>query len=278
MRSYRGIAKMKKTLIIIILFVVVAVFLSMGGYRLIGSGIARLTADFKVLPSDNRTLYEEGAEALAEAAARYFPQAITNVELKQYGSFKGPIKVYVFATSKSFSKFAGVSAVVLGAGLKNEVFLSGKLLSEMDKTQGILTHELSHVQLSQTLGSIEFNRSLPRWFREGLAIYVANGGGATRATEAETIEKFLEGNYFIPETKGGLFNIKLAATGKLEPKIFYRQSGMFVQSLARNYPVQFETLLKGVQEGKDFQSQFITSFKNDVNEELRTYITSLKRT
>jgi hypothetical protein len=84
---------MKKTLIIIILFVVVAVFLSMGGYRLIGSGIARLTADFKVLPSDNRILYEEGAEALAEAAARYFPQAITNVELKQYGSFKGPIKV-----------------------------------------------------------------------------------------------------------------------------------------------------------------------------------------
>jgi hypothetical protein len=269
---------MKKTLIIIILFAVVAVFLSMGGYRLIGSGIARLASDFKVLPSDNRILYEEGAEALAEAAARYLPQAITDVESKQYGTFKDSIKVYAFATSKSFSKFAGVPEVVLGAGLKNEIFLSGKLLSEIDKARGILTHELSHVQLSQTLGIIKFNRTLPRWFREGLAIYVANGGGATRATEAETIEKFLEGKHFIPETKGALLNIKLAATGKLEPKIFYRQSGMFVQFLARNYPVQFETMLKGVQKGKNFESQFIASFKNNVNEELKDFIITLKRT
>jgi len=267
---------MKKTLITIILFAAVAVFLSMGGYRLIGSGMARLTSDFKVLPSDNRILYEEGAEALAESAARYLPQAITDIELKQYGSFKGPIKVYAFATSKSFSTFAGVSDVVLGAGLKNEIFLSGKLLSAMDKVQGILTHELSHVQLSQSLGIVKFNRALPRWFREGLAIYVANGGGATRATKAETIEKFLEGKHFIPETKGALLNIRLVATGKLEPKIFYRQSGMFVQFLERNSPVQFETMLKGLQEGKDFQSQFIAAFKNNVNEELKDFITTLK--
>lgn len=269
---------MKKTLIAIILFAVVAVFLSMGCYRLIGSGIARLTSDFNVLPTDHRIFYEVGAEALAEAAARYLPQAITDVESKQCGSFKGPIKVYAFASSKRFSKFAGVPGVVLGAGLKNEVFLSGKLLSEMDKAQGILTHELSHVQLSQTLGIVNFNRSLPRWFREGLAIYVANGGSATRATEEKTIEKYFEGKHFIPESKGTLFNIKLAATGRLEPKIFYRQSGMFVRFLAQNYPAQFKTMLKGLQERKDFQSQFIASFKKDVNEELNDFIATLKET
>lgn len=157
-------------------------------------------------------------------------------------------------------------------------FLSGKLLSEMDKTQGILTHELSHIQLSQTLGVIKFNRNLPRWFREGLAIYVANGGGATRATEAEAIEKIVEGKHFMPEVKGSLLNIKLAATTELEPKIFYRQSGMFVQFLARDYPGQFETMLKGLQEGKDFQSQFLESFKNNVSEKLKSYIATLRRT
>lgn len=113
---------MKKTLISVFLFVVVVVFLSMGGYKLIGSGVARLTSNLKVLHSDSRILYEEGAEALAEAAARYLPQAISDVELKQYGSFKGPIIIYAFATSKSFSKFAGVPEVILGAGLKNEIF------------------------------------------------------------------------------------------------------------------------------------------------------------
>ncbi len=81
--------------------------MTMGGYRLIGSGIARLTTDFKVLPSDNRILYEEGAVKLAEEAARYLPQAIKTVTSKQHGSFKGPVIVYVFNTSKSFSKISG---------------------------------------------------------------------------------------------------------------------------------------------------------------------------
>ncbi len=269
---------MKKKLILIILLAVVATFLSIGGFRLIESGFAKFTTDFKVLPSDNRILYEKGAEALAESAARYLPQAITDVELKQFGSFKNPIKVYVFGTSRSFSKFAGVPEAVKGAGLKNEVYLSGKLLNIMGEVQGILTHELSHVQLMQTLGAIKFNRTLPQWFREGLAIYVANGGGATNATEEETIAKFLEGNHFIPETEGALFNVKFAATGKLEPKIFYRQSGMFVQFLAHKYPLQFEKLLKGLQKENTFKSQFIESFKSNVDELLKDFITTLKRT
>ena len=161
---------MKKPLIYVFLSIVVSAFIAMGGYKVVGSGIARFTVDFKVLPSDNRILYEEGAETLAEEVSRYLPQAIRNVESKQYGSFKKPVIIYVFATSKSFSKFSGVPDEVIGAGLKDEVYLSGKLLHMRDKTRGILTHELSHTQLSQTLGAIKFNRALPRWFREGLAI------------------------------------------------------------------------------------------------------------
>jgi hypothetical protein len=269
---------MKNTLIYIFLLTVVTVFMAMGGYRLIGSGIARFTSDFKVLSSDNRILYEEGAVALAEEAARYLPQAIRTVETKQYGSFKRPVTVYVFATSKSFSKFSGVPEEVIGAGLKDEVYLSGKLSNMMEKTRGILIHELSHSQLSQTLGAIQFNRALPRWFREGLAIYVADGGGATNATEEETIDNFLEGKHFIPEIKGELLNISLSATAELHPKIFYRQSGMFVQFLARNQPAQLEKMLRGLQEGKPFEDQFIESFENNVDEVLKHFIVTLKRT
>jgi hypothetical protein len=273
-----GINKMNKKSIFIPLLIVVSAFLAMGGYRLIGSGIARFTSDFKVLPSDNQILYEDGAETLAEKAARYLPQAIRTVEAKQYGSFRRPVTVYVFETSKGFSKFSGVPEEVIGAGLKDEVYLSGKLLNMMDKTRGILTHELSHAQLSQTLGAIKFNRTLPRWFREGLAIYVADGGGATNASEEETIDNFLEGKHFIPEIKGGLLNINLSATAELHPKIFYRQSGMFVQFLALNQPAKFEKLLRGLQEGKAFEAQFVEAFKRNVDEELNDFIVTLKRT
>jgi hypothetical protein len=274
----KGIIRMKKTLIFIFISIVVFAFMAMGGYRLIGSGVARFTSDFKMLPSDNRILYEEGAETLAEEAARYLPQAIRTVESKQYASFRRPVTVYVFATSKSFSKFSGVSEEVIGAGLKDEVYLSGKLLNMLDKTRGILTHELSHTQLSQTLGVLQFNRSLPRWFREGLAICVADGGGATNATEEETIDNFLEGKHFIPEVKGELFNINLSATAELHPKIFYRQSGMFVQFLARNQLAQLEKLLRGLQEGKAFEAQFIESFERNVGEVLKDFIVTLRRT
>jgi hypothetical protein len=273
-----GIIKMKKTLIFIFLSIVVTAFMAMGGYRLIGSGIARFTSDFKALPSDNRILYEEGAVTLAEEAARYLPQAIRTVESRQYGSFGRPVTVYVFATSKSFSRFSGVSEEVIGAGLKDEVYLSGKLSNMMDKTRGILTHELSHTQLSQTLGAIQFNRTLPRWFREGLAIYVADGGGATNATEKETIDNFLEGKHFIPEIKGELLNINLSATAELHPRIFYRQSGMFLQFLAQNHPAQLEKLLRGLQEGKAFEVQFIESFERNVDEVLKDFIVTIKRT
>jgi hypothetical protein len=273
-----GINKMKKALFFIFFLIVFAAFMAMGGYRLIGSGIARLTSDFNVLPSNNRILYEEGAETLAKEAAKYLPQTITTVESRQFGSFRRPVAVYVFATSKSFSKFSGVSEDVIGAGLKDEVYLSGKLLNMMDKTRGILTHELSHAQLSQTLGAIQFNRTLPRWFREGLAIYVADGGGATNASEEESIDNFLEGKHFIPELKGELLNMNLSATAELHPKIFYRQSGMFVQFLAQNQPAQLEKLLRGLQEGKAFKDQFIESFENDVDEVLQDFIVTLKRT
>jgi hypothetical protein len=272
---FNGIEEyMKKSLLLVVMFS----FLALSGCGFTGSCIARFTTDFKVWPSDNRILYENGAEALAKETARHLSQAVTNIEAKQHGTFKDPVKIYAFATTKSFSKFSDVSEVLTGASLKNEVFLSGQLLNKMGKVQGILTHELSHVQLSQKLGTIKFNRTLPRWFREGLAIYVADGGGATNATETETIDKFLEGKHFTPETEGALFNIKLPATGELEPKIFYRQSGMFVQFLAQNHPIQLEKLLRGLQDGYAFETQFSESFRSNVDDVLKNFIVTLQRT
>lgn len=250
----------------------------MSGCGIVGSGVARFTTDFKVLSSDDRILYEDGAEALAEEAARHLSQAMKTVESRQFGTFREPVKIYAFANTKSFAKFAGVSEVVKGAGTKNEVYLSGQLLNKMGEVHGMLTHELSHAQLSQTLGTITFNCTLPRWFREGLAIYVADGGGATNASEAETIEQFLQGNHFAPETEGALFNLNLPGSKGLEPKIFYRQSGMFVRFMAHSYPTQFEIFVKSLQEGEAFEAPFDRAFKCNVNTMLQAFIGTLRRT
>lgn len=252
--------------------------LSLSGCRLIESGMARITTDFMVLSSDDRILYEKGAGPLAEEVARYLSQAVITVESKQYGKFNDPVRVYIFASTKSFSAYAGVSEVPKGASWENKIFLSPKLNADMSQVRGMLIHELSHIQLVQTLGSIKYNRNLPRWFREGLAIYLADGGGATDASEAEAVEQFLKGRHFTPETEGALFSQKFSGSEGLEPKIFYRQSGMFVRFIAEEYSEQFSNLLKGLQEGKDFKTQFAESFELYVGEMFQSFIEKLEKT
>ena len=266
---------MKKT---IFTFATLFIFITVSGCGFVGSKVARFTTGFKELTSDSRILYEPGAESLAEEAARHLSQALKTVESRQFGVFKKPVKVYAFADTKSFAKFAGVPEVVKGAGTKDEIYLSGQLLNKMGEVKGMLTHELSHAQLSQALGTITYNRSFPRWFREGLAIYVADGGGATNASEAETIEQFIQGNHFAPEAEGALLNLSLPGSKGLEPKIFYRQSGMFVQFIAHSHPLQFESFLKGLQEGKPFEEQFAGAFKSNVDKMLQVFIDTLRRT
>lgn len=249
---------------------------TLSGCGYVGSKVARVTTDFEVLSSDNRIIYERGAETLAEEAAKQLPQVLKAVESRQFGSFKEPVKVYAFADTKSFARFAGVPEIVKGAGLGSEVYLSGQLLGKMNEVRGMLGHELSHVQMSQTLGTMTYNRSLPRWFREGLAIHVSDGGGATSVSEAEAKEQFLRGIHFTPETEGALLNLTLPGSKGLEPRIFYRQSGMFVQYMAGRYPTQFETLVKGLQEGKPFEAEFAAAFNVRVGEMLQTFIGTLR--
>ena len=222
------------------------------------------------------TFYENGAEKIAEEVSTHLDSAIKTVEKKQFGKFDKPVTIYAFASAKSFSRYAAKPEVVKGASLGSEIYLSGKLLKITHEISGMLTHELSHAQLTQRLGIVKYNRSLPRWFREGLAIYVSNGGGATNATEKETRENFISGKYFIPERNGSLFNLKLNSTEPIPPKVFYRQCGDFVTFLSHEYPIQIKKLIIGLQAGNAFQDTFKKSFNTTPEKMLDTYINTLK--
>lgn len=64
----------------------------MGGTSIVESRIARWTTNFNTLSSDNRILYENGAEKIALEAAKHLSNAMKNVETKQYGKFKKPVQ------------------------------------------------------------------------------------------------------------------------------------------------------------------------------------------
>lgn len=266
---------MKKVVLLIIVLLSV-VFLFMGGCKILESRVAHWTTDFNTLSSDNRILYEDGAEKLASETALHLDNAIRDVETKQLGEFTEPVTVYVFATPQSFSTFSGISDKARGASVGNEIFLSSLLKDMPQEVYGMIGHELSHVQLSQNLGVISFNRTLPRWFREGLAIHVSDGGGAPRNYEQETYAMFIDGKHFVPELKGALFNRALNATADIGPKMFYSQSGIFVNYLAGTFPQEFEALITGLQEGKQFKYQFEKSFDNNVENMMESYIAKLK--
>jgi hypothetical protein len=265
-----------KKILFTISVLLIGTFCLMGGCSVVESRVAHWTTDFNTLSSDNRILYEDGAVKLATESALHLDNAIRDVESKQFGEFTEPVKVYVFATTKRFSKFSGISEKARGASVGNEIFLSSLLKEMPQEVYGMLGHELSHVQLSQNLGVITFNRTLPRWFREGLAIYISNGGGAPRNYEQETTAMFIEGKHFVPEATGSLFNRTLNSTADIGPRMFYSQSGTFVKYIADSYPKEFKDFLKGLQEGKQFDSCFKESFKNDVDKILSSYIIELK--
>ncbi|WP_321492724.1 hypothetical protein [uncultured Desulfobacter sp.] len=113
--------------------------------------------------------------------------------------------------------------------------------------------------------------------REGLAIYVSDGGGAPRNYEKETIDMFLQDKYFIPEAEGSLINRSLKTTAPIGPRMFYSQSGMFVIYLANTYPENFKTFLVGIQKGKRFKENFKASFGKSVAYIFQSYIKSLKK-
>ena len=267
---------MMKKIAVITAVILIAGFLLMGGCSLVESRVARWTTDFNILPSDSRVLYEDGAEELARDVARHLNNAMSAVEIRQFGKFQEPIKIYAFASPESFSKFSGISDKARGASVGNEIFLSGLMLGLPDEIYGMVGHELSHVQLSQALGVISFNRNIPRWFREGLAIYVSDGGGAPRNYETETISMFLEGKHFLPEISGSLFNRSFKSTADIGPKMFYSQSGIFIYYLANTFPEKFNRFLKGLQKGKKFKDNFKECFGVSVTDMLASYIAKLK--
>lgn len=229
-----------------------------------GSRAALQTTDhFLVSEDDPRVLYEPGAELHAKKISFILSESIQQVEEKQYQPFPTPVQVYICSTRESYIKMFGSDT---RAGVLTKLFLSPRVFEEDDEVLKMyLMHELSHLLLLEQLGSYKMSR-LPFWFKEGLATYVSDGGGAQTVSEEEAKRSILEWKHFVPNETGGWIFQSTPSDWNLRPQMFYRQSELFTRYLLEVDGNAFRQLLVAAQGG----DSLTVALENAYNKNLET--------
>lgn len=267
--------KLNKRIIQILLATCIAS--SLFGCSLARQTIAALRSTDHFIPHKNNpgVLYEPGAEAHADKVVLLLPSAIRQVEERQYRPFIYPVLVYVCASRESFYKMYGMDG---RAGVLTKLFLSPRLFDEKDEIIKLyLTHELSHLHLLQQLGVYKMSR-LPVWFKEGLATYVSDGGGAHTVTEKQAADSIKSGKYFVPDETGGFIFQKTASDWGLGHHMFYRQGMMFIRYLAKIDGSAYRKLILGVEDGVRFPIALQAAYNKKLKELWNAFLYEISRT
>lgn len=239
--------------------------------------MTKSTEQFIVLEENSAIAYEAGSKALALELSGDLPGAVQTVESMQYGTFQDEVKVYVPGTLESFASYCtseAPAACVIG----NRLFVSPKLLDNKKKQSKVLLHELSHLQLSQSIGRWDFQRNVPSWFSEGLAVYVSGGGGTGSVGEQEAKEAILAGRAIVPNGSGSLLFPKTAHAFKLKPHMFYLQSGMYVAWLHDHNTVHFQQLIALLSQDRTVEDAMVGSYGFTVKEGWKRFVDEKIRT
>ena len=256
-----GLHKMARSIISTV--VVLIVLLLVTGCSFFRHSTAALKSTDHFIPNENdsRVLFEPGAEDYANKIVSFLPSAIKQVEEKQYSHFTEPIKVFVCASRKSFKKYFGAD---VRAGVLTKLFLSPRVFEYGDEIGKMyLTHELSHLHLQQKLDLRKMSK-LPMWFKEGLAAYVSNGGGAHLRSERQAIMSIRAGQPFVPNKADGFIFKKTPSDFGLKPHMFYRQSMMFISHLAAIDKVGFRRFLLSVESGNRLPDALQATYKKNL--------------
>ena len=234
----------------------------------------RSTEHFVSIKEHPSIKHEKGAESLARLISLYLDSSIHVIERKQ-GKFTGSVEVYIPRSIESFSKYCASerpSACVIG----HRLFMSPKLLKEKERIPGILTHELSHLQLTQAIGRWNYQTKLPAWFKEGLAVFVSNGAGAENVDEETAISAIINGKSIRPNGGGGLLIRKTASSFGLKPHMFYRQGSMYVRWLYGLGQNKFRELIESLKGNHTLEEAMLEAYSFSVNAGWEQYLSELK--
>ncbi len=203
--------------------------------------------------------------------------AISRVEDAHGRRFPLAVEVWLCSSQFSYNRRTGDPS---SGSARGSVFLDRVILSprcfESRTTSGILTHELSHLHLRQVMGR-RYTTTVPGWFQEGLAVYIADGAGAEPVSIQAALTAIAQGTALDPESEGRWIP-RMAAHHGLRHHMFYRQSAMFVEYLATNWPSSFAEFLDDIQSGKaTFSKAFETRFGTSPKRLWRQFADSLRR-
>jgi hypothetical protein len=263
------------TLISLIVFFVTA--LSVAGCSFIRQSVAALRSTDNFIPYvyDNRVMIEPDAAAEADKVASFLPSSIEQIEKKQYHHFVGPVQVYVCASRESFKKYYGAD---VRAGVLTKLFVSPRIFEYGDEiAKKYLTHELAHLHLQQQLGIFKTSR-LPMWFKEGLATYVSDGGGAHLVSQEQALESIRTGKYFVPNKTDGFIFKKTPGDFGLEPHMFYRQSMLFIRYLATMNESAFRKLLLSIESGERLPTALQAAYNKNLEELWNEFLQNINKT
>lgn len=242
----------------IVILLVVGIFLSKP--ILLKAVLAKYksTDQFVTLAEDSRVRYEPGAKDYAAAVKEILDGSQKSVESLLNAHFKKPIDVYVCASQESFNGYVFLSKNVKGAVYWGKLFLSPRAFSQGETALAELTtHELTHYLFYTHLGEKAHIEHIPLWFREGIAVYVANGGPAyTKGKNVLDVISVEEKEAYL----SGAANVWFASQDPRDAVakngaanwLLYRVGALFVHYLHDYQPVQFDRLVQLLLSGSEF--------------------------
>jgi len=229
-------------------------------------------AAFEGLPTEARVRAGPGAGDFAARVAGLLPDAIRQVEQRHGRAFRQPVRVFVCATAACFGTLVprppGLTAAV---AFDNRLILAPRLFDrEPHRLRPVLVHELSHLHFGQSLG--HYTPTIPVWFHEGFASWVADGGGADLLTDAQAFA-----GAPTPESIG--LDEPIAARPLLRRALdrrpdlrAYRLWYLFVDWMARDRPGNLAWLVDQLQDGEPFDRTFFDAFGQSPVELFRAFV------
>jgi hypothetical protein len=165
--------------------------------------------DFIALEANPSIQYEHGSDAFAKIISLYVKSSIQTIENRQ-GTFQETVTIYVPGTLDHFADHC-TSTLPSACVVSDRLSMSPNILDQQERISGIPAHELSHLQLTQTVGFWNYQLKIPSWFKEGLAVYVSNGAGAEQVGKTDAIEAIKQVKAIIPNGTGSLLFRKTAS-------------------------------------------------------------------
>lgn len=207
---------------------------------------------------------EKGAESMAGAISAALPTSIQRIETTHGGKFDSLPAIIVCATEACYQHYTVIPGTAAETLRNKRITINGeKILNEKRDAVQLFTHELSHHYWgSQGVGF------QPRWFEEGLAVWVSNGGGAENVSVQAAEQAIRTGTTIHPTLNSGLWNYLTQTQSPPENNwhMYYRQAGMFVQYLHDSDPIAFTHLLEALRTTKDLQQAWPIAYKQNLDE------------